>query len=69
MRYESLTTDQAIDILRDEGVIYWTEDGYRNGGGVDWNKVSQAIGTDEIHTFCNGYKTKVVWPEPFVLVD
>jgi hypothetical protein len=59
MRHTNLNTDQAIKILSEEGSIYWTEEGYRNGGDVDWMTVAIFFNTEEIHTYCNGYVTRI----------
>lgn len=58
MRHTKLTTDQAIDILSKDGSIYWTEEGYRNNG-VDWMMVSVFFNTQEIHTYCQGFVTRL----------
>jgi len=59
MRHTHLTTQQAIDILIREGAIYWTAEGY-SSDGVDWLMVSIFFNTQEIHTFGQGMKTKVI---------
>lgn len=61
MRHDSLTTEQAINILMYDKVIYWTEEGYRRGmDNVDWLMVAIFFNTNEIHTFNQGMKTKVI---------
>lgn len=59
MRYENLTTDQVIDLLKKEGnTIYWTEEAYdKLDDSIDWDRVAKELGTEEIHTFNQGYKT------------
>jgi hypothetical protein len=62
MRHTTLTTQQAIEILANDGSIYWTEDGYENVNQIDWNAVSVFFNTEEIHTFCNGLVTRIYLP-------
>lgn len=60
MRYDNLNTEQAIEILLKEDAIYWTEQGYSNDVDVDWLMVAIFFNSDEIHTFCQGMKTRVI---------
>lgn len=62
MRHDNLTTDQAIDILIKEDAIYWTEKGYEEDVDVDWKMVAIFFNTNEIHTFGQGMKTRVIPP-------
>lgn len=55
-----LTTEQAIDILIQDGVIHWTEQAF-GFDNVDWLMVSIFFNTNEIHTFNQGMKTKVIY--------
>jgi hypothetical protein len=59
MRHNALTTEQAIEILANEGSIYWTEEGYDNADTVDWNAVSVFFNTEEIHTYGQGMVTRI----------
>jgi len=60
MRHGALTTDQAIKILAEDGSIYWTEEEYSEPKStIDWNLVAIFFNTNEIHTFCNGYVTRI----------
>ena len=60
MRHTTLTTEQAIDLLFEDEVIYWTEDGYSSDhAGVDWLMVAIFFNTEEIHTYCQGMKTRI----------
>lgn len=60
MRHDNLSTEQAIDILIKEDAIYWTEKGYENDVDVDWLMVAIFFNTNEIHTFGQGMKTRVI---------
>lgn len=59
MRHTTLTTEQAIEILSEDGSIYWTDKGYDNCETVDWNVVAIFFNTDEIHTYCQGLVTRI----------
>lgn len=59
MRHNALTTEQAIEILANQGSIYWTEEGYDNADTVDWNAVSIFFNTEEIHTYGQGMVTRI----------
>lgn len=60
MRHGKITTEEAINILASEGVIYWTEEGYENDGGVNWGIVAESFKDHEIHTFNQGMKTRLI---------
>lgn len=62
MRHSKLTTQQAIEILAQDGSIYWTEYGYENINQVDWDAIAVFFNTEEIHTFCNGMVTRIYIP-------
>lgn len=59
MRHTKLTTQEAIEILAEDGSIYWTEEGYMGDCGVDWLIVSIFFNTDEIHTYGQGMVTRI----------
>lgn len=59
MRHGQLTTEQAIEILVEEGSIYWTEEAYTGPDTVDWLMVSIFFNTQEIHTFGQGMVTRI----------
>lgn len=59
MRYGEITTEQAIDLLLRDGVIYWTLEAYTGRQTVDWLMVSIFFNTQEIHSFTQGMKTKI----------
>lgn len=63
MRHTALTTEQAIEILAEDGSIYWTDEGYDNAHTIDWKAIAAFFGTEEIHTFCNGYVTRIYLSE------
>lgn len=59
MRHTKLTTQEAIEILAEDGSIYWTEEGYENVGSVDWNAIAVFFNTEEIHTYGQGMITRI----------
>lgn len=59
MRHNSLTTEQAIKILSEEGSIYWSDPFHIFGDTVDWLMVSIFFNTQEIHTYGNGMVTRI----------
>ena len=59
MRHGKITTEQAIDLLLKDGVIYFTDDGWQ-GDGVDWLIVSIFFNTQEIHGFTQGLKVRLI---------
>lgn len=60
MRHGALTTQQAIEILSEDESIYWTAEEYSEPEStIDWNLVAIFFNTNEIHTFCNGYVTRI----------
>lgn len=68
MRHAALTTEEAIKILAEEGSIYWTEDEYcEPKSTIDWNMVAIFFNTEEIHTYCNGYVTRIYFYDPATL--
>jgi hypothetical protein len=62
MRYGPLTTEECINLLIRDGVIYWTEDGYDDVTTADWLMIAIFFNTDEIHTFNQGMKTVIYLP-------
>jgi hypothetical protein len=60
MRHGPLTTNEAIEILIQDDVIYWTEEEYMdNKSTVDWLMVAIFFNTNEIHSFGQGMKTVI----------
>lgn len=59
MRHTTLTTQQAIEILAQDGSIYWTEEGFRTDDQVDCSTVSTFFNTEEIHTYGQGMVTRI----------
>lgn len=60
MRHGKLTTQQAIEILATDGVIYWTPETYDGDDGVDWLMVAIFFNTQGIESFLQGYKTRLI---------
>ena len=60
MRHGAITTQQAIEILSEDESIYWTYEEYSEPKStIDWLLVAIFFNTNEIHTFCNGYVTRI----------